>query len=510
MKTEIFINEGIHESRIAIMENGSLAEIWIERPDSERMVGNVYKGQVTSVLPGLQAAFVEIGHERTTFLQARDMVGTEIGEFEVGGGSRSGRRSHYAQCPPIQKMIRRGENVLVQITKEPIGTKGARVSTQISLAGRFLVLVPGGDWVGVSRKISNQQERRYLRELVNGIRAKGYSVIVRTEGRGKSEKEFKRDLKNLVKAYEGIVKLSKKVDAPALLHKELGMTSSVIRDLFNDDIDRVVVDKRDLFNEIVTYLRKVSPKLRKRVQFYRERRPVFDAFGIEAELEKANCRILWMRKGGSLVFDHAEAGTFIDVNSARYVGSDNQETTNLNTNLEAAGEIARQIRLRDIGGIIVVDFIDMKEDKNRRRVVDFLTEEVKKDRAKISISPQISEFGLVEMTRQRVRPNLLHTHSDPCPTCQGTGRVTGPDTTVTEIERWLQRSHAICRERRFVLGVHPEVADYLMENREGRLKSIRKATKARLQVEADPSLSPQEYRFFSNKRKQDVTAEFKV
>ena len=510
MRTEIFINEGIHESRIAIMENGSLAEIWVERPESERMVGDVYKGQVTAVLPGLQAAFVEIGHDRTTFLQVRDMIEAEVGEMEVSGRARGGRPSNSSRHPPIQKLIRKGEKVLVQITKEPIGTKGARVSTQLSLAGRFLVLVPGGDWVRVSRKISNHHERRYLRELVNRIRAEGHAVIVRTEARGKSEKDFRHDLKHLVRTHERIVKVAKKADAPALLHKELGMTSSVIRDLFNDNIDRVVVDKKDLYHEIVAYLRKVSPKLRKRVQYYRERRPVFDAFGIEAELEKANGRIVWMRKGGSLVFDHAEAGTFIDVNSARYVGSDNQEATNLNINLEAAREIARQIRLRDIGGIIVVDFIDMNEEKNRRRVVDFLTEEAKKDRAKISISPQISDFGLVEMTRQRVRPNLLHTHSEPCPTCQGTGRVTGPDTTVTEIERWLQRSHAISRERRFVLWVHQDVANYLLENREGRLKSIRKATKTRLEIEVDSRLSPQDYRFFSSKRKQDVTAEFRV
>ena len=492
------------------MEDGSLAEIWIERPERERMVGDVYKGRVTAVLPGLQAAFVEIGHDRTTFLQVRDMTEAGVGDIEVSGRPRNSQRSNLVQSSPIQKRVRKGEQVLVQITKEPIGTKGARVSTQLSLAGRFLVLVPGGDWVRVSRKISNNHERRYLRELVNGIRAEGFSVIVRTEGRGKSPKDFKRDLKQLMKNYEKIMKLAKKVDAPALLHKEIGMTSSLIRDLFNDDIDRVVVDKKDLFNEIIGYLRKVSPKLRKKVQYYRERRPVFDAFGIEPELEKANGRILWMRKGGSLVFDHAEAGTFIDVNSARYVGSDNQETTNLNTNLEAAREIARQIRLRDIGGIIVVDFIDMNEERNRRRVVEFLNEEVKKDRAKTSISHQVSEFGLVEMTRQRVRPNLLHTHSVPCPTCQGTGRVTGPDTTLTEIERWLQRSHAINRERRFLLWVHPDVANYLMENREGRLKSIRRATKARLQIEVDSSLSPQDFRFFSNKRKKDVTAEFRV
>ena len=509
MRTETFINEGIHESRIAIVEDGSLAEIWVERPENERMVGDIYKGIVMAVLPGLQAAFIEIGHERTAFLQVRDMVEAEDVEEEEGG-RRNGRRSRHSSYPPIQKLIRKGEEVLVQITKEPISTKGARVTTQLSLPGRFVVLVPGREWVGVSRKISSLSERRRLRELVSDICPKGYSVIVRTEGRNQSEKEFRRDLKQLAKNHDRLVKLSKKVSAPALIHKELGMTSSIIRDLFTDNVERLVVDDKERYREIVSYLRTVSPELRKRVEYYRDRRPLFDAFKIEEGLEKANNRSVWMRRGGGLVIDHAEAGTFIDVNSARYVGSDDQEENNLNTNIEAAREIARQLRLRDIGGIIVIDFIDMNEERNRKKVVEKLIEEMKKDRARVSISSRISEFGLLEMTRQRVRPNLLHTHSEPCPMCSGTGRVMGPDTTLTKIERWLQRSYAATRERRFILQVHPDVASYILENREERLKSIRKVTKARLELKADSSLSPQDYRFFSVKRSLDVTAEFRV
>ncbi len=510
MHTEILINDGTHESRIAIVEDGTLAEVWVERPENERMVGDIYKGRVSAVLPGLQAAFVEIGRDRTAFLQARDMMEEDNKDMENGGGSRGGRRSRYAPTPAIQKLIRKGDEVLVQIAKEPIGTKGARVTTHLSLAGRFMVLVPGGNWAGVSRKISSYSERRRLRDLVNSLRPKGYSVIVRTEGRGKTEKEFRRDLKNLVKIHERITKLEKRTDTPAQLHKELGMTSSIIRDLFTDNVDRMVVDTKELYREIIAYLRTVSPELRKRVEYYRDRKPIFDAFGIEETLEKLTGRNVRMKKGGNLVIDHAEAGTFVDVNSARYVGSDDQETNNLNTNLEAARELARQLRLRDIGGIIVVDFIDMNDEKNRRKVIDEMIDEAKKDRAKISISPQISEFGLVEMTRQRVRPNLLHTHSEPCPTCQGTGRVTGPDTTVTKIERWLRRSYAATKERRFVLRVHPEVASYMLENREIRLKSIRKATRVRLQLEHDATLSTDDYRFFSTKRNLDVTAEFQI
>lgn len=512
MKTEIYINEGIHESRIAIVEDGVLAEIWVERPENERIVGDIYKGIVAAVLPSLQAAFVDVGLERTAFLQVRDMIeaagSSDDLEDGEGGGQRNGRRPR--SYPPIQDLIRKGDETLVQIAKEPIGTKGARITTQLSMAGRFVVLVPGGKWVGVSRKISSWNERRRLRDIVQKVRPEGYSVIVRTEGRNKSEREFRRDLRELVKSHRQLVKVSKKAKAPALVHKEIGMTSSVIRDLFTDNIDKVVVDDKEQYKKILSYVKTVSPELKKRVEYYRDRRPLFDTADIEEALDKANSRSVWLRKGGSLVIDHAEAGTFIDINSARNVRTHDQEESNLNTNLEAARETARQLRLRDIGGIIVIDFIDMNEEKNRRKVVEHLIDEVKKDRAKVSISPQISEFGLVEMTRQRVRPNLLHTHSEPCPTCQGTGRVMGPDTTVTKIERWLQRSHAGSGERRYVLKVHPDVATYMLEDRESRIKSIRKATKARLELEVDSNLSVEDYRFISTKRNLDVTAEFRV
>ena len=507
MRTEIFINQGIHESRIAILEDGSLSEIWVERPENERMVGDVYKGTVTAVLPGLQAAFVEIGHERTAFLQVRDMIEAENSDSDGSGG---GRRSRHRSFPNIQSLIKKGEQVLVQVTKEPISTKGARVTTQLSLPGRFMVLVPGGNWVGVSRKISSWNERRRLRDLVTKIKPSGYSVIVRTEGENQSDREFKRDMKQLVRNYERLIKVNKKATCPAQAHKEMGMTSSIIRDLFTDNVDRLVVDDKELYKEITSYLRQVSPELRKRVEYHKDRRPIFDAFKIEEEIEKAANRTVWMHRGGALVIDYAEAGTFIDVNSARYVGSADQEENNLNTNLEAAREIARQLKLRDVGGIIVIDFIDMNEERNRRKIIERLIDEFKKDRAKVSISAHVSEFGLVEMTRQRVRPNLLHDHSEACPICNGTGRILGPDTTLTRIERWLQRSYAATREKRYVLKVHPDVATYILANREERLKSLRKATKARVKVETDTTLGPQDYRFFSTKRSLDVTAEFMV
>ena len=504
MPSEIYINASTNESRIAIVEDRQLAEVWVERPENQRMVGDIYKGTVTAVLPGLQAAFVEIGQDRTAFLQVRDMMEAAGDD----GNSRHGRRR--PNPPPIQKLIQKGHEVVVQISKEPISTKGARITTQLSLPGRFVVLVPGGDWVGVSRKISSVHERRRLKDIVEKIRPDGYSVIVRTESRDKNERDLKRDLKRLVKNYKRILKNGNKMHSPALLHKEMGMTSSVIRDLFNENVEKLVVDDNSLYEEIIEYLKYVSPQLVDRIELYKNRKPIFDVYEIEKEIEKLNKRTVWMRRGGALVIDYAEAGTFIDVNSARFVGTDDQEENNLKTNIEAASEVARQLRLRDIGGIVVIDFIDMNEDRNRRKIVDRLIEEIKKDRAKVSVSSHLSEFGLLEMTRQRVRPNLLHDHTEPCPICMGTGRVTGPDTTLTKIERWLQRSFASTKERRYVLKVHPDVADYILENRQSRLRLLRKTTKARLQVETDISLSPQDYRLYSLKRSSDVTSEFQV
>ena len=508
MKTEIFINQGIHESRIAIVEDGTLAEIWVERPESERMVGDIYLGKVNAVLPSLQAAFVDIGLERTAFLQVRDMVEAENEDDDSNSnGRRSGRRPR--QYPPIQDLVKKGQEILVQITKEPISTKGARITTQLALAGRFVVLMPTGDWVGVSRKISSWNERRRLRDAVRKLTPSGYSCIVRTEGRGQQEKGFRKDIKQLHRTHRRLAKKAKRAKAPALVHQEMGMTSSVIRDVFTDNVDRLVVDSRELYNEIQDYLKSVSPDLRKRVEYHRDKKPIFDHFKIEKELEKVTDREVWMRRGGSLVIDHAEAGTFIDVNSARNTGKRDQEESILHTNLEAAKEVARQLRLRDIGGIIVIDFIDMHDERNRRKLVDAMIEETRTHRAKVPISPQISEFGLVEMTRQRVRPNLLHTHSEPCPTCSGTGRVLGPDTTITKIERWLRRAYAGNGDRRFRLQVHPEVAAYMRADNGGRLKDMRKATKARVDIEEDTAMPQQDYRFISVRRDLDVTAEFK-
>jgi ribonuclease G len=513
LKTEIVINVASNETRIAILEDGKLVEILVERPEKERMVGDIYKGTVSAVLPGMQAAFVDIGQEKSAFLHVSDMVDSPEflsmfddadDEPEPSGRGRNGRHQI-----PIQDMLQKGQEILVQVTKEPISTKGPRVTSEISLAGRFIVLVPNGEQIGVSRKIANWEEKRRLKDLVRAVKPGSYGTIIRTVAEGRGEKELQKDLKGLVRLWERIQKAAQKASAPALVHKEMGMTSSLIRDLFNDDVTRVVVDSKHEYRQILSYLKSVSPHLKDRVSLSREKIPIFDAFGVESEIEKCYDRRVWLKGGGNIVIDHTEAMVVIDVNSAKNVGRDNEEDKALRVNMEAAREVARQIRLRDLGGIIVVDFIDMAHARNRRRVEEEFQQALRRDRSKTHVS-QLSEFGLIQMTRQRVRPSLFYTFSDPCAHCGGLGRVQGRDTTVARIERWLRRSRAASLERRLTVRVHPTVYEYLTENKGERFKLMRKATRVWLAVESDPALAIDDYRIYSRSRKVDVTEEFKT
>lgn len=498
MRTEIVLNSAIHETRIAILEDGRLVELLVERPEQERMVGNIYKGVVQNVLPGMQAAFVDIGTGKNAFLHVSDVWDLDFLDVEE---ERHGKQGYV----PIQQKLRKGQEILVQVTKEPIGDKGPKVTTAISLPGRFVVLAPGQEeLLGVSRKITDPAERRRLRKLAAGLRPEHCGVIVRTVAKGKGEKEIGGEIRKLAKLWEKILKASQKVRAPALLHREMGITSSLVRDLFSEDVDRVVVDSKKEYKRILSYLREVSPHLRERVELYDGELPIFDAFHIEEQVEEALARRVELKTGGFLVIDHTEALVAIDVNTGRYVGRYDQEDTILKINLEAAREIARQLRLRDIGGIIVIDFIDMASPRNRRRVEQELAEALKRDRARTSILP-INQFGLLEMTRQRMRPSLLYTFSEPCPVCGGVGRVQGRDTTVTKVERCLKRAKVFSGERKFVLKVHPSVAEYLLEDRSRRLKLLQKSAKVKVELEEDGELSIEEFRVVSERTGEDMT-----
>ncbi|MFQ6094005.1 MAG: ribonuclease E/G [bacterium] len=507
MHKEIVINVGTYENRIAVLEDEKLVELFIERPERERMVGDIYKGIVNTVLPGMQAAFVDIGLERSAFLHVSDVADPtyEYADMLEGSEEREELVSSSKEngCVPIEDMLQKEQEILVQITKEPMGAKGSRVTSQISLPGRYLVLMPNESHVGVSLKITDWVEKRRLRQIAKEIQPKGMGLIVRTEAEGKDARELKSDLKQLVKLWKRIEKRAQKTGAPALIHKDMSLTGSFVRDLFTDDVDALTIDSKKVYKEILAYLKSVSPELRSRVVLYKESTPIFDKYNLEKKIEKTLHRKIWLKGGGYIVIDHTEALVTIDVNTGKYVGKRDQQETLLKTNLRAVKEITRQLRLRDIGGLIVIDFIDMEDQGYKDMLIAELRAALKKDRAKSSISP-ISEFGLVEMTRQRVRPSLLYTFSEPCPVCWGFGRVLSKETVMAKIERWFERARAHSKEKHVRLVVHPRIGEYLLEEGESRLKNLSRQYKMKIEVVQDPLLPLHEYKVYSAKENLEL------
>jgi len=506
---EIVVNVAPGETRVAILEDHQLVEILVERGEGGRIVGDIYKGVVGAVLPGMQAAFVDIGMEKSAFLHVSDMrdVTAEFAEllgdesFEVEEGQRMASPN-----APIQDLLQKGQEILVQVTKEPISTKGPRVTTQISLPGRFLVLVPFSGSIGVSRKIEKSPERDRLKEIAREIRPPWGGLIVRTAAEGASKRQIKRDLKYLVKMWKRTNSTAETRRAPALIQREMGLTAGLVRDIFTSDVDRLVVDSRRGYREIVGYLRSVAPELKSRVEYYRDSTPIFDAYDIEGEIEKSLRRKVYFKKGGYIVIDHTEALTSIDVNTGRYTGKKDQEETILKTNLGAAREIGRQLRLRDIGGIIVIDFIDMASDANRQKVVQELKKVLARDRARSKVYP-VSELGLVQMTRQRVRPSLLHQYTDACPCCEGTGKVLSTDSILLLIERAVRRVASTTREKKFELQVSPDIALYIVTEAGERLKRLEKDIRRSIEVTDQAELGREEFRILSAKTGRELVSE---
>jgi ribonuclease G len=504
MKKEIIINSSIGETRIAILEKGKLTELFIERPEHERMVGDIYLGKVVNVVQGMHAAFVDIGHKQDAFLHFSDIGDTLVDYREFI--NLDGRKipTNTRNRRPVPK---EGQQILVQVIKEPIRNKGARVSSELSFPGRFLVLVPYSNVVGVSKKIQRMQEKRALKKMMLQIKPDGFGLIVRTVAENKDEKTLRADLDNLLKQWKKLENKLKSQKPPTLVFKDIAMASSVIRDLFTSDIDRLYVDSKKLFNEIKSYLKDVAPNLASRVTLHQGKKPVFDQFGIETEVEKSFSRKVWTPSGGYIIVDQTEALVAIDVNSGKYIGRKQPEENILKINLEAAREIARQLRLRDLGGIIVIDFIDMVEAKNRKRLYDEFRREVLKDRAQANIAP-ISEFGLIEMTRERIRPSLLHAFSEPCPTCEGVGRVMSESTVMTKMERWLQRFKARRKEWSVKILVHSSVADYSNKGLVNNTRRLMWKYRLNIEISADDSLRVDQFRGVLKKDGTDLTDQF--
>ncbi len=506
MKQRIIINSDTYETRVAILEHDELAELFVERAEQRRNVGDVYLARVNAVLPGMQSAFVDMGLPKTGFLHASDLAESlsaieDLSDADESTGDPKRRRR--APVPKIEDHLKKGQEILVQITKESIGTKGPRVTQQISLPGRFCVLMPGVDHVGVSRRIEDRAERQRIKAIISDLKPKNVGVIARTAGEGKGDAEYAADIKHLARLWTKLEKKSESARAPALVHRELEMTAGLIRDLFTEDVEEVFIDDAESHGEIERYLKAVSPELADRVKYYKGNAPIFDAFDIEPQIEKTFERKVWLKKGGYICIDHAEALVAVDVNTGRFTGKKNQEETIFRTNMEAAVEVPRQLRLRDIGGIIVVDFIDMESESNKRAVLDTLRGELRKDRARTKAFA-VSDLGLIEMTRQRERSSLLHYYTEDCPTCGGLGKVPSNETMLVKLERALRRLAAIGSNKRITVKVAPDVALYFVETESRRFAELEKRFKVQVDLKDDPQLKRGEMRILNDK-KQDVT-----
>jgi ribonuclease G len=504
---ELVVAAEAHQTRVALLEDSQLVEYMIERPDQRRIVGDVFKGKVTAILPGIQAAFLDIGLEKGAFLHVSDLhPDPEEFDLDEDDDSGSSRGREGAKRLPIEEQLSKGDELLVQVMKEPIGTKGPRVTAQVTLPGRFVVLMPNMDHIGVSRKIDDRAERARLRQIIQAHRPPGIGLIVRTVGTGEPEEAFGADIRYLSNLWTKIQKDAEGMKAPSHVHQDMSLTTGLIRDVFSDRFDRLIVDDKAEYDRIVEYVESISPDLVERIQFYDDEVPIFDSFEIEPEIEKSLHRKVWMKKGGYICIDQAEALIAIDINTGRYKGKSDQEETIFRCNLEAAREIPRQLRLRDIGGLIVIDFIDMASEENRAAVLEELRRHLKKDRARSKTFP-VSELGLVEMTRQRVRPAMSSYDSVNCPECHSTGRVYSEQAMMAKVERVIRRIGRNSLYPRVELRVHPKRADYLLEEGFDRIAALENRFDVAVDVREDRELHHDDLRILDEKGR-DVTDKF--
>jgi len=507
LKREILISASDEESWVALKENNRLAELMFDRPDQDRLVGDIFLGRVETVLPGIQAAFVDIGEEKAAFLHVSDVGAVHD---NGNGEGRRGRERQDRTSPAIQEVLTRGQKLLVKVTKEAISTKGPRVTTQISLPGRFLVYIPDSNQVGVSRKIDDRRERSRLRAMARGVVDGGSGgVIVRTAGEELTRKKLEKEYGQLQRRWITIERKAGKAAAPSLIHAEAKLISGVIRDLFTNRFDAVRIDNRTVYEQIVEYVRAFDPELRERIHFYNEREHIFDHAGIEKEIQQSFRRRVDLPSGGYVIIEPTEALVSIDVNTGRFTGGKKDpERTIFKTNLDAAREIATQLRLRDVGGIIVIDFIDMESQEDRNRVLHELRTHLGRDRARTR-TWEVSELGLIEMTRQRVRPSILQSLSESCATCGGSGHVWTPTTLVREVERSVHRAGVSGEERRILIRVHPKVALNIMELEPRFVRKLARRARLRLDIRDDPLMRPDEFRLLSGRAEQDVTDKYR-
>jgi ribonuclease G len=486
---EMAISIDPNETRVAVLENGTLVELYIER-EKHSIVGNVYLAKVKDVLPGMEAAFVDIGQKKNAFLFVDEVAPAEeadpVADVEVVGEAPAPRKRR------IQDLLSPGQTIPVQVTKDPMGTKGARVTMHITLPGRFIVLLPGADFLGVSRRLPDD-ERDRLHEICTPIRPKGVGMIVRTAAEGASAEDLANDIAFLRRLWRKISKSISEAGSTELLYSDMDLALRTVRDDFSAQFTRLIVDDKHAYSKISAFLGKAQPALLKRLVLHKDRQPLFERLGIDTQMATALGRKVWLKSGGYLTIDETEALTAIDVNTGKYVGKRSLEETITKTNLEAAAEIGRQLRLRDIGGIIVLDFIDMEDEKNRQKVFSALTEVLAADRTKTRVV-EISQLGLVEMTRKNVAEGLLDVLTDVCPCCGGTGHVPSDDTLRADAERRMRALLVSRRSQAFLFATDPKTAALLADPKNDRVAALRQMTGKFIALVEDHACSAGEVR----------------
>ena len=496
MTNEIVINASVGETRVGIIERNLFTELHIERSDDRNVAGTVVKGRVTRVLPGMQAAFVDIGLEKAAFLYAGDYYDNSIEALRNGdvpergrGRSRNGSRQ---QPPSIDTMLREGQEIVVQVAKEPIGSKGARITSHISIAGRHLVVTPLSPRVGVSRRIESDRERRRLREIVSRKRPENLGFIIRTAGNNATEADLDADIRYLTAVWSDIQKKREAAIAPCNLYSELSLPLRVIRDFVNGKTKRIVIDDGQIYKEMDDFLTRFVADPKPRLEHYRGALPIFDHFNIEALIDANLGKKIFLKSGGHLVIDQSEALTAIDVNTGRFVGKRDLEDTVLRTNLEAVKEVVYQLRFRNIGGIIIIDLIDMESAENRNKVYGALQEALKQDKARTNIL-KISELGLVEMTRKRTRENLVQQLCEPCSNCEGRGYVLSSESMAYKILREIRKDLPRFCGRKIALSVNPRVAEVLLAHAHKACAELGRELGREIEVRAQPGLHQEQF-----------------
>lgn len=500
MASELIINVEPWETRVALLENGTVLEFHVEREAERGYVGNIYKGKVVRVLPGMQAAFVEIGLHRTAFLYVTDIY-DHLPEFEMMLGradfelpdEEDEHPLHY-EAPPfrIEDLLHNGQEILVQVSKGPLGQKGARVTSHISLPGRYLVLMPTMNHVGISKRINDEKERKRLRDLIEAMRPQGLGFIARTASEGTSAIDIQSELDFLVKLWENIQKKAASTQVPGLVYEDLDITLRAVRDLFTGDVKRLVVDSETAYARIVEFVDAFCHELRPRVEYYDYPQPIFESFGIEMELSKVLGKKVWLKSGGYIVIEGTEALTVIDVNTGKFVGKRRLEDTILKTNLEAVKEIAYQLRLRNIGGIIIIDFIDMENQAHREEVFRALTKAVSNDKCKTNIL-KMSEIGLIQMTRKRNRDSLSRIMSEPCFYCEGEGILRSRRTVAYDIFRRIKSEARWANCSEIEIHVHPRVGDLILNHEAHHLEYLEEHLEKSITIVSRPELHVEQY-----------------